>query len=314
MLGVTIEHMGRTELKKHIMKVHKNLGHKSKKQLLLLFKMAEKYDSKTKEAIEEVTEECEICRKYKKTPPRPKVAMAKATTANEVISLDLKEFNSEGKYVLYMVDEFSNYIKGKVISNKKPETIIKAFNKAWIEEGPGIPSKGTMTDNGGEFKNPEFKEMAAKYNLKISLTAGNSPWSNAKCERNHYSIDRTIHKLREDDALSVAIYSHNLQVNKTGFSPRQVTFGHQGVVPGISDGNPASMEPAIESDSVRKLLVYRQKAEEIYRKVDSNERLQKAMVQQTYGYQKMKHITLVTWFTSKRTVRTVGPDLPRSQE
>ena len=287
--NVNMEDMNRSELKKHIVKVHKNLGHKSQKQLLLLFKMAEKNNSKTKEAIEEVVEECSICRKYKKTPPRPKIAMSKATTSNEVISLDLKEFNKENKYVLYMVDEFSGYMKGKVINDKKPDTVIKAFNKSWIEEGPGIPSRGTMTDNGGEFKNPEFKEMAAKFGLKISLTAGNSPWSNGKCERNHYSADRTIQKLREDnphmsleDALSAAIYVHNLQVNKTGFSPRQVTFGQQGVVPGIGD---ATMEPAIESDAVRKLIIYRQKAEEIYRRIDSSERIQKAIAQQAYGYQ-----------------------------
>ena len=63
--------------------------------------------------------------------------------------------------------------------------------------------------------------MAAKFGLKISLTAGNSPWSNGKCERNHYSADRTIQELREDnphmsleDALSAAIYVHKLQVNK----------------------------------------------------------------------------------------------------
>ena len=45
--------------------------------------------------------------------------------------------------------------------------------------------------------------------------------------RNHYTIDKTIGKLREDnpdlsleDALSAAIYAHNLQINKTGYSPR----------------------------------------------------------------------------------------------
>ena len=218
--------------------------------------------------------------------------MSKATTSNKVVSLDLKEFKKENKHVLYMVDEFSGYMKGEVINNKKPETIIKAFNKVWIEEGPGIPSKGTMTDNEGEFKNQEYKGMASKYGLKISLTAGNSPWSNGKCERNHYSTDRTIQKLREEnphmslqDALSAAIHVHNLQVNKTGFSPRQVTFGQQGIVPGIKDGNPATMEPSVDSDAVRKLLIYRQKAEEIYRQIDSSERIQKAMAQQSYGYQ-----------------------------
>ena len=80
-------------------------------------------------------------------------------------------------------------MKAKVIKDKKPSTIIKAFNNVWIEDGPGIPSKGTMTDMGGEFKILEFKEMAAKYGFKISLTAGNSPWSNGKVERNHYTVD-----------------------------------------------------------------------------------------------------------------------------
>ena len=73
-----------------------------------------------------------------------------------------------------MVDEFSNYIKGKVIYNKKPETIVKAFNKVWADDVLGIHSKGTMTDNGGEFKNPEFLEMAVwteslTYSWKLSM-------------------------------------------------------------------------------------------------------------------------------------------------
>ena len=100
-LNVTMTNMKRNDSKKHIMKVHKNLGHKSKKQLLLLFKMAEQDDKKIRDMIEEVTDECTICRRYKKTPPRPKIAMAKASTSNEVVSLDLKEFNKEIKYILY---------------------------------------------------------------------------------------------------------------------------------------------------------------------------------------------------------------------
>ena len=39
--NVNLDDMDKYKLKKHINKVHKNLGHKSQKQLLLLFKMAE---------------------------------------------------------------------------------------------------------------------------------------------------------------------------------------------------------------------------------------------------------------------------------
>ena len=61
--------------------------------------------------------------------------MAKANTANKVVSLDLSEFRKENKYILYMCNEFSVYMKVKVIKDKKPSTIIKAFNNVWIEDG-----------------------------------------------------------------------------------------------------------------------------------------------------------------------------------
>ena len=314
-LNVNLEDMDDNKLKKHILKVHKNLGHKSEHQLLQLVKMAEQDSKKVKETIKDVVKECETCKRFPKTPPTPKVAMSKATTNNEVVSLDLKEFRNDNKHVLYACDEFSGYMKGKVIKDKKPSTIVTAFNNIWIEEGPGIPRKGTMTDNGGEFKNPEFKEMAAKFGLKISLTAGNSPWSNGKCERNHAVCDRTIQKLREEDpqmsledALSAALYVHNLQVNKTGFSPRQITFGYQGVVPGIFDGTPATMEPVVESDKFRNIFIKRQEAENLYRKIDSNERLQKAITQQTYGYQDEHYEPgELVLFKEEQTNRWSGP-------
>ena len=41
-----------------------------------------------------------------------------------------------------------------VLNNKLQDTVITAIDKRWVREGP---------DNGGEFKNPEMKEVAAKY-------------------------------------------------------------------------------------------------------------------------------------------------------
>ena len=85
------------------------------------------------------------------------------------------------------------------------------------------------------------------------------------------------------EALSHATYAHNVQINKKCFSPVQLTFGRQGVIPGITDGNPASWEPVVESDWFREELSNRQRGKEIYRKVDSNERLQKMMAQRANG-------------------------------
>ena len=160
-----------------------------------------------------------------------------------------------------------------------------------MREGPGVPSKGLFADNGVEFRNSKMIEMAAKYGISLKLTAANSPWSNGKNERNHFSCDMVIDKLLEEDpqltlkeAVSHAVCAKNMYINKTGFSPKQLMYGRQGAVPGISDGNPASMEPVSESEAFKRELVTRQKAEELFRKIECNDRIQKCLAQRTYGY------------------------------
>ena len=67
---------------------------------------------------------------------------------NDVASNDLKKFKKSGSKeiaILYLHYEFSKLIKGKVIENKKPDTIIKALESKWIVGGgigPGHPSRG----------------------------------------------------------------------------------------------------------------------------------------------------------------------------
>ena len=95
--------------------------------MIRLFQMANKASTEVIKTIKEVVETCDICRKFKKTPPRPKVAMPKASTTNEVVSMDLKEKRQQGKHIWYAVCEFSGYMMGQVIPNKEPETIMNSF-------------------------------------------------------------------------------------------------------------------------------------------------------------------------------------------
>ena len=189
---VDINNMSDSKLKRHVMKVHKNLCHKSENQMTSLFSMAGNLNTRVRKTIIDVVNCCSVCKRFKKTPPRPSVAISKATTNNEVISVDLKEKREYGKYILYICDEFSGYVAGVVIPNKLPDTIIEAFHRRWVREGPGIPKKGIFSDRGGEFRNAKMEELASKYGIRLNFTAAHSPWSNGKNKRNHYSCDRTI--------------------------------------------------------------------------------------------------------------------------
>ena len=56
---------------------------------------------------------------------------------NEIISVDLKglapEYRKEGyKYILYIVDKFSKFIKGVLIKDKEANTVISAVYINWI--------------------------------------------------------------------------------------------------------------------------------------------------------------------------------------
>ena len=73
--------------------------------------------------------DCKVCQKFQRSVIRPKVNLPKSSSFNEVVTLDLKEVGS--KYILWIIDSFTKFIEGKLINNKKAETIIDALNTTW---------------------------------------------------------------------------------------------------------------------------------------------------------------------------------------
>ena len=83
--------------KKEVLKLHKYFAHRSGRKLWEnLFQPAEKLKGK-KRMILEFLNQCEVCSKYKKTPGRPRVAMAKSKDVNEIVGMDLKILKKSGK-------------------------------------------------------------------------------------------------------------------------------------------------------------------------------------------------------------------------
>ena len=58
--------------------------------------------------IDRVVNDCKVCQKFQKSVARPRVTLPKASSFNEVVTLDLKDFGN--KYVLQMIDSFSRFI------------------------------------------------------------------------------------------------------------------------------------------------------------------------------------------------------------
>ena len=82
-----------------IKKIHENTNHKSEENLLHAYKEANYLDDNVRKLIKKVCQNCKVCQKFKRSQSRPKVSLPKVTDFNEVVTLDLKQF--DGKNLLY---------------------------------------------------------------------------------------------------------------------------------------------------------------------------------------------------------------------
>lgn len=80
-----------SDTKKVALKLHRQFGHPSCERLIQMIRNSGVKDSNLEDKISAITEECDICRKFKKVPPRPVVSTPMAATFNETITMDLKK-------------------------------------------------------------------------------------------------------------------------------------------------------------------------------------------------------------------------------
>ena len=159
------------EKKKIAMKLHKQFCHPSGERLCKLLKNANVKDDEMIKIVYGIQDECTICKRYSKSPPRPIVSLPRASDFNESVAMDLKVIDS--KLILHIIDHFTRYSAGCVIPSKRKEVIIASVLKIWISIF-GTP-KQFLSDNGLEFNNEDYKEMAEKLNTKVKTTAAESP-------------------------------------------------------------------------------------------------------------------------------------------
>ena len=73
-----------------------------------------------------------------------------------------------------MIDRFSRFMVGKLLSNKKAETVKQVAMDYWCMN-IGFPSYGFFADNGGEFSNIKLDELTNKLGLTVKFGPAYSP-------------------------------------------------------------------------------------------------------------------------------------------
>ena len=193
------------------------------------FRNAGKLNEETRKMIDEAVKKCEVCKKNSKSRSRPAVAISMATDFNSIVTIDLKVIGY--RFIFWMVCTCTRFIQGKVLKDKKPESIVKALQRGWCLPY-GYPTVGFWSDNGGEFRNATMEEFVNKLGIEIKFTPAYSPWSNGVNERNHYNCDVIVRKIMDEErkvsleeAVKMTSCTHNTNVNVLGFHPLQLVIG-----------------------------------------------------------------------------------------
>lgn len=273
--------------KKKILKVHKQFAHPAPDKLKSLLRDAGIKDKKLLNLVDEITEECSTCKHFRRSPARPVVGLPTAHVFNEVVAMDLKVFK-QGLYFLHLIDHASRYSQGVVIRNKRKETVVQGLVTHWVQLF-GAPGK-FLSDNGGEFFNEEFVELAEKFNIKVKVTAAESPWSNGMCERHNGLVALNVSKILDEcdcsveTALGWALSAKNSLTNVSGFSPNQLVFGRNPTYPCILDNKAPANSKICHSKIVEDNLRALRLARENHIKAEANEKLSRALNRQTRSY------------------------------
>ena len=271
------------EMKKKAIKLHRQFSHAPAYKLITLLKTGGFNRQNFFKVLEEVCENCELCLRYKKPKPRPVVGLPCGKKFNDTVALDLKTLDFHNNvHMLHMIDSVTRFSVGKIVRNKRKETIAAAMCSGWI----ALFGKADrfMADNGGEFANEEYTELCERFNIVMQSSAGYSPFSNGMVERHHAMLAEMTVKTKQESncswevAMSWSLSAKNSMQMFGGFSSYQMTIGFNPTLPNVIDNElPALAEETCVSKVVEQNLKAMHAAREQFARCESSAKIKKAL-------------------------------------
>jgi len=227
------------EQKQKIMRVHINMGHINKAQMMALFKAA----GAKPEVLRFIKDvfQCDQCMKQKRPIEARKAAFPRTFTFNRFLGIDCFFINFQGKTLgfLNIICLGTNlqvvmWLKDYTAGPPSAAEVWKAFQAGWLR--PFGSPEIVQCDGGSEFKG-EYERKLEQLGCLQVITDGASPWQNAKAERHGGWVkDRAEEELQsgssvvsspEDlsELITEVVTAKNQHFSVGGYSPFQMVFG-----------------------------------------------------------------------------------------
>ena len=260
-------------------KLHRQFAHPTAEKLNSLVNLSDlKNDVELKKEIKDVTENCTSCKRCKRAPTRPVVALPLSSQFNEMVAMDIKFY--QGTPILHLIDTSTRYSVAVALKDHQSKEVVDHIFKHWISIF-GRPSK--IISNNKEFASEEFKVIAESVGIYVSTTATAGPWSNEICGRYNQVIGDMTDKIRSevDCSLSVALAwaasAINSLQNVHGFSPSQLVFGFNPMLPSVLTDLPPALSHQRYSDMITKHLNAQKVAFDAFNQAQSSQRIRRAL-------------------------------------
>ena len=277
--------LSESEKEKQLLKLHIQFGHATAQKLIKLLQNSGSCSPNISKLLVNVIANCDVCRKLKRTPPKPAVGLPLATEFNETVAVDLHELEKSKTWYLHIIDEFTRFSSGAIIHSKKPAVFIQNFIEHWISIY-GAPRK-LFCDNGGEFDNHQVRDMCENFSIEIKTTAAYSPWSNGLLERHNYTLTEIMRKIKLEKqcdwniALSWALMAKNSLSNVHGYSAYQLVFGRNPNLPSVLVDKVPALEGKTTSQVVADHIKALYSARRAFTEAESSERIRRALRKKT---------------------------------
>ena len=188
---------------KAAVKLHRQFSHPDANKLKGLLKGANLVDEELFKLIDEISDRCEICEKYKKAKPRPIVGFPMARQFSDTVAMDLKQWSyQDGIWLPHLIDHATYY---SLILSRKREAVIEGIFKIWITCSIFGTAGKLLGGNGREFDNKDFRSMCENLNIRICTTAAESPWTNGLLERHNAVLRNMLTKIMTEQSCSLKV-------------------------------------------------------------------------------------------------------------
>ena len=144
---------------------------------------------------------------------------------------------SQGKkYILVCTDYVTKWVEAKPLPRATEQTVVNfLFEEIFVRFG--VPRE-IVTDQGAQFTSKLVQEIAEKYKIKHRKSTPYHPQANGQVESTNKTLEgiitKTVQMHRKDWSakLTEALWAYRITwKNSTGFSPYQLVYGKQVLLP-----------------------------------------------------------------------------------